>query len=169
VVAADVAMGKMHAAAPRKAVEAVVMEAAMAALFAMRNDSAMVSLEAVALEAAKVAVRELRDGLVARQVSVEAQMYGADAADEESRVAATAMLAAGTTAWLLIDSDEAEVEDDDDVDEEAEAAAKAQRDVELHAAELRVKAAAEQRTRRPRWTRPSPIGGTSIGAPPHRD
>jgi hypothetical protein len=35
----------------------------------------MVSLEAVAMEAAKVAVRELRDGVVACQVAVDAQMY----------------------------------------------------------------------------------------------
>jgi hypothetical protein len=48
-VAADVAVGKMHAAAARKAVEAVAMEAAMAALRAMCNDVAMVSLEAVAM------------------------------------------------------------------------------------------------------------------------
>jgi hypothetical protein len=38
----------------------------MADLRVMRNDAAMVSLEAVAMEAAKVAVRELRDGVVAR-------------------------------------------------------------------------------------------------------
>jgi ABC-type methionine transport system ATPase subunit len=56
-VAADVVMGKMHAVAARKVVEMVAMKAAMAALRAMRNDLAMVSLEAVAMEAAKVAVR----------------------------------------------------------------------------------------------------------------
>jgi hypothetical protein len=44
VVAADVAVGKMHAAVARKAVETVAMEAAMAALRAMRNDPTMVSL-----------------------------------------------------------------------------------------------------------------------------
>jgi hypothetical protein len=103
-MAADVVVGKMHAAVARKAVEAMAMEAAMAALCAMRNDPAIVSLEAVAMEAAKVAVRELRDGVVARQVSVEAQMYDDDTTDEESRVAATAVVAAGTTAWLLIDA-----------------------------------------------------------------
>jgi hypothetical protein len=48
------------------------MEAAMVALCAMRNDPAMVSLEAVAMEVAKVAMRELRDGVIARQASVEA-------------------------------------------------------------------------------------------------
>jgi hypothetical protein len=30
-------------------------------------------------------------------------MYGDDAADEQSRVAATAVVAVGTTAWLLVD------------------------------------------------------------------
>jgi hypothetical protein len=65
-VAADVIVGKMHTIATRKAVEAVAMEDAMAALRAMRNDPAMVSLEAVTMAAAKVAVRELRDGMVAR-------------------------------------------------------------------------------------------------------
>jgi hypothetical protein len=74
-VAADVAVGKMHACAARKAVETVAMEAIVAALCAMRNDPTMVSLDAVAMEAAKVAVR---DGVVARQASVEAQMYGDD-------------------------------------------------------------------------------------------
>jgi hypothetical protein len=64
-VAADVAVGRMHACTTRKAVETVAMEAAVAALCAMRNDPAMVSLEAVAMEAAKVAVRKLRDGVVA--------------------------------------------------------------------------------------------------------
>jgi hypothetical protein len=58
-VAADIAVGKMHAAAARKAVEAVVMEAAMAALCTMRNDPTMVSLEAVVMEAAKVSMREM--------------------------------------------------------------------------------------------------------------
>jgi hypothetical protein len=103
-MAADVAVGKMHAAAARKAVEAMTMEAAMAALCAMRNDPTIVSLEAVAMEAAKVTVRELRDSVIARQVSVEAQMYDDDATDEESRVAAMAVVAAGMTAWLLIDA-----------------------------------------------------------------
>jgi hypothetical protein len=131
MVAADVAVGKMHAYAARKAVDTVAMEAAVTALRAMRNDTAMISLEAVAMEAAKVAVRELHDGVVARQASVEVQMYGDDAADEESPVAAMAVVAAGTTAWLLLD------------DEEAEAAAEAQRDVELCAAAERAKAAAE--------------------------
>jgi hypothetical protein len=51
----------------------------------------MVSLEAVAMEAAKVAVCELHDGVVGRQASVEAQMYGDDTEDKESRVAVTAM------------------------------------------------------------------------------
>jgi hypothetical protein len=141
VVAADVAVGKMHAATARKAVEAVAMEAARAALCAMRNDPTMVSLEAVAMEAAKVIVRELRDSVVARQASVEAQMYGDDAEDEESRIAATAMVAAGTTAWLLVDGNETEVEDDDD--EEVEATTEAHRDAEQRAVEVRVKAAAE--------------------------
>jgi hypothetical protein len=48
------------------------MEAVIAAVRAMRNDLAMVSLEAVAMEAAKVAVREPRDGVIARQALVEA-------------------------------------------------------------------------------------------------
>jgi hypothetical protein len=137
-LAADVAAGKMHTAAARKAVETVAMEAAMAALRAISNDPAMVSLEAAAMEAAKVAMCELRDGVVARQASVEAQMYGDDAKYEESRVAATAMVATGTTVWLHIDGDETEVEDNDD-DKEAEA----QRDAELRATEVRIKAAAE--------------------------
>jgi hypothetical protein len=61
------------------------MQAAVMALLAMHNDPAMVSLEAVAMKAAKVAVRELRDGVIARQALVEAQRYGDDAADEVSR------------------------------------------------------------------------------------
>jgi hypothetical protein len=141
-VAADVAMGKMHATVARKAVEAVPMEAAMAALCAMRNDPAMVSLEVVAMEAAKVTVREMRDGVVARQASVEAQMYDDDVVDEESRVTAMAVVAAGMTAWLLIDGNEMEVEDDDD-EEEVEAAAEAHRDAQLCVVKVRVKAAAE--------------------------
>jgi hypothetical protein len=44
----------------------------------------------------------------------------------------------GTPAWLLIDGDEMEVEDEDNNKEAEE-----QRDAELHAAEVRVKAAAE--------------------------
>jgi hypothetical protein len=66
-VAANVAVGKMHACAARKAVEMVAMEATVAALRAMRNDPPMVSLEAVAMEDAKVAVHELRDGVVTHQ------------------------------------------------------------------------------------------------------
>jgi hypothetical protein len=58
-VPVDIAVGKLHAAAARKVVETVAMEAAMAALCAMRNDPAMVSLEAVAIEAAKVVVHDL--------------------------------------------------------------------------------------------------------------
>jgi hypothetical protein len=126
-VAADVAVGKMHAAVARKAVEAVAMEAPMAALRAMRNDATMVSLEAVAMEATKVAVRELCDGVIARQAEAEVLMYVDDAADEESHVTATA----GTTAWLLVD-DETEVEADDE-DEDTEAT-EAERDTELRAA-----------------------------------
>jgi hypothetical protein len=91
----------------------------------MRNDPAMVSLEAVAMEDAKVAVRELHNSVAACQASIEAQMYGDDATDEESRIAATTMVPSGTMAWLLLDGDKTNVEDDDD-DEEAEA----QRDVE---------------------------------------
>jgi hypothetical protein len=71
-VAANVAVGKMHACAAQKAVETVAIEAAVAAMRAMRNDPAMVSLEAVAMEAANVAVRELRDDVIACQASVEA-------------------------------------------------------------------------------------------------
>jgi F0F1-type ATP synthase membrane subunit c/vacuolar-type H+-ATPase subunit K len=59
-VAANIVVGKMHAAVARKAVEAVAMEAAMAALCAMRNNLGMVLLEAVAMEAARNAVRKLR-------------------------------------------------------------------------------------------------------------
>jgi hypothetical protein len=51
-------------------------------------------------------------------------MYDDDAEDKELRIAATAMVATGTTAWLLVDGDETEVEDDDD-DEEAEATVEA--------------------------------------------
>jgi hypothetical protein len=142
VVAIDIAMGKMHATAARKAVEAVAMAAAMAAMCAMRNDPVMVSLEAVAMEAAKVAMHELRDGVIARQALVEAQMYGDDAADEESCVVVTAMVATGMTTWLLVNGDETKVEDDDK-EEEAEAAAEAQRDAQLRATEVCIKAAAE--------------------------
>jgi hypothetical protein len=87
-------------------------------------------------------MRELHDNVVARQASVKAQMYGDDAANEESRIAVTAAVAAGTTAWLLVDGDETEVEDDDD-EEEAETMSEAQCDAQLHAAKVRVKAAAE--------------------------
>jgi hypothetical protein len=69
-VAADVTVGTMHAVAAMKAAEAVAMEAAMAALCAIRNDPTMVSLEVVSMEAAKVTVRELRDGVVTRQASL---------------------------------------------------------------------------------------------------
>jgi hypothetical protein len=48
------------------------------------------------------------------------------------------VVAVGTTAWLLVDGDETEMEDDDD-DEEVEA----QRDAQLRAAEVCVKAATE--------------------------
>jgi hypothetical protein len=208
-VAADVAVGKMHAAAARKAEEAVAMEAAMAALRAMRNDTSMVSREVVAKE---VAMRELRDGVVSREAEAEAQMYIDDAVAEESRVATAAVVASGTSAWLLIDDDEMEVEDDDE-DEEAEV--EAERDAELRAANAAIREAAAKRdtemetrawqdhamqrtsprrgsrwrqpwhrrrrsasprrrlrsarrrssppTGRPRWTRPSPTVGTSIG------
>jgi hypothetical protein len=118
------------------------MEAAMAALHAMRNDLAMVSLEAMAIEAAKVAMHELHDGVVVCHASVEAQMYSDDIADEELCVVVMAAVAAGTTAWLLVDGDETEVEDDDN-DEEAEAVVEVQRDAHLRAAEVLVKAAVE--------------------------
>jgi hypothetical protein len=75
----------MQAVVARKAVKAVAMEAAMAALRAMRNDEAMVSLEAVAKEASKVAMRELRDSIVAREVEADVQMYVNNIAAEESR------------------------------------------------------------------------------------
>jgi hypothetical protein len=64
-------------------------------------------------------MHELRDGVVTRQASVEAQMYDNNAVDEET-----------------------EVEENDD-DEQEEAAAEAQCSAELCAAEVRVKAAAE--------------------------
>jgi hypothetical protein len=54
------------------------MEAAIAALCAMRNNEAMVSREVVAKEVAKVTVRELRNGVVAREAEAEAQMYADD-------------------------------------------------------------------------------------------
>jgi hypothetical protein len=161
-VADDIAAGKMHAAAARKAVETVAMEAAMAALRAISNDPTMVSLEAAAMEAAKVAVRELRDGVVARQASVEAQMYGDDAKYEESCVAATAMVATGTTVWLHIDGDETEVEDDDD-DKEAEAVAEAQRNAELRAMEVRIKAAAEPKCVKAAAIEAAGVSGNSDG------
>jgi hypothetical protein len=80
----------------------------------------MVLLEAVAMEAAKVAMCELRDGVVAHQAEAKVLMYVDDAADEEPRVAATAVVATGMTVWLLVDDNETEVEADDK-DEEAEA------------------------------------------------
>jgi hypothetical protein len=60
-------------------------------------------------------------------------MYVDHTADEESRVPAMAVVAAGTTAWLLINGDEMEVEDDDE-DKEAEAAAEVEHDLQLRAA-----------------------------------
>jgi hypothetical protein len=137
-VAADVTVGKMHVAAARKAVETVVMEAAMAALRAMRNDEAMVSLDAVAMDATKVAVRELLDGVLMRQALIETQMYGDDAADEALRVTVTAVVATGTKAWLLLDGDETEVEDDNveaAVEAERVTMAEAKRVTEAEAAE----------------------------------
>jgi hypothetical protein len=93
----------------------------MAALRAMRNDAAMVLLEAVAMEAAKIAVRELRDGVVApgrgQRVDVRRQRRGRGVAHRHDE------------AWLLVNDDETEVEDED---KEAEAAA--ERDPELRAA-----------------------------------
>jgi hypothetical protein len=86
----------------------------------------------VAKEAAKVAVRKLRDGVVACEAVAEAQMYADDATAEESRVAAAAVVVAGNSAWLLVDSDETEVEDEDN--DEAEAAAEAACDAELRVA-----------------------------------
>jgi hypothetical protein len=75
----------MQAVVARKAVKAVAMEAIMAALRTMRNDEAMVSLETVAKEASKVAMRELRDSIVAREVEAEVQMYVNNVTAEESR------------------------------------------------------------------------------------
>jgi hypothetical protein len=69
-------------------------------------------------------------------------MYVDDVVEEESRVAATAMLATGTTMWLVVDGDKTDVEGDDE-EEEAEAAAEAEHDAHLCAAEVRVKAAVE--------------------------
>jgi hypothetical protein len=68
-------------------------------------------------------------------------MYGKDAEDEELRIAATAMVAVGTATWLIVNSDETKVEDDDN-DEEAEATVEAQRDADLRATDMRVKAVA---------------------------
>jgi hypothetical protein len=68
-------------------------------------------------------------------------MYDDDAADEELRVAVTAVVDTGTIAWLLLDANETEVEDDD---KEAEATAEAHRDVELRAAAEGTKVATER-------------------------
>jgi hypothetical protein len=125
----------MHAAAARKAVEVV----AMAALRAIRNDAAMVSLEAVAKEAAKVVMRELREGVVARETKAGAWMYFDNAEAEESRVATAVVVAAGRTfTWLLIYGDETEVEDDEEVVE-------AERDAELRAVDVAIREAVAQR------------------------
>jgi hypothetical protein len=74
-------------------------------------------------------------------------MYVDHTADEESRIPAMAVVAAGTTAWLLINGDETEVEDDDE-DKEAEAAAEVEHDLQLRAAveKERVAEAAEWAT-----------------------
>jgi hypothetical protein len=140
-VAADVAVGKMHAAAARKEVKTVVMEATMAALRAMHNDEAMVSLEAMAMDAAKVAMHELLDGVLMRQALIETQMYGDDAANEALRVAVMAVVATGTKAWLLLDGDEREVEDDD-----MEAAVEAERVTMVEAKRVTEAEAAERTT-----------------------
>jgi hypothetical protein len=79
-------------------------------------------------------VRELHDAAVARQAEVEAQKYIDDTVNEESRVATTAMVAAGTTVWLLVYDDETEVEDNNNKDEKVEAVAEAERDTKLCAA-----------------------------------
>jgi hypothetical protein len=141
-VAADIAVGKMHTAAARKMVEAVAMEATMAAQHTMRNDAAVVSLEVVAKEAAKVAMRELRDGVVVREAEAEAQMYIDDAVAEKSHVVTAAVVASGTSSWLLVDDDETDVKDDDK-DEEAEA--EAERDAELRAADAAIREATAKR------------------------
>jgi hypothetical protein len=145
-VAVNVVVGKMHAAVARTVVEAVAMEAAMAALRTIRYDTAMVSLEAVAKEAAKVTVRELREGVIAKEAEAEAQMYIDDAATEEARVTTGALVGAGrSSTWLLVDGDEMEVEDNDE-DEEAEA--KAERDAEMHAADAVIREIATEAAER---------------------
>jgi hypothetical protein len=125
-VVADFAVGKMHAVAARKTVEAVTMEAGMVALCAIRHTTAMVSLDAVAKEVAKVAVCELRQGIVTREAEAETQMYMDDAAAEVER-------AASAVTWALVDCDETEVE------------VEAERNVELRAAEVAIRAASAQR------------------------
>jgi hypothetical protein len=56
-------------------------------------------------------MRELRQGVIAREAEAEAQMY--DAAAEEERVTTSTVVAVGrSSAWLLVDGDEMEAEDD---------------------------------------------------------
>jgi hypothetical protein len=124
----------MHAIAAREAVEVVAKVAAMAALCEIRDKAAMASLEAVAKEPAKVAVRELRQGAVAREASTK--MYMDYAAAEEDRVADAAEVA---SMWELIDGDETEVEDGDDEEEEEE------HEAELYATEATIHTASAHR------------------------
>jgi hypothetical protein len=74
MVATDIAVGKMHATAARKAVEAVAMEAAMAALCWRWWPWRLPRTPCMSCGI-----------IVARQALIEAQMYGDDAINEESR------------------------------------------------------------------------------------
>jgi hypothetical protein len=131
-----------------------------------------------AKEVTKVAVRKLREGVVAREA--EAQMYIDDTADEEARIVTAAVVTAERSSpWLLVDGDETEVEDDDE-DEEAERSATPScvlrtRPSARRSASPRRKRSASPRWRlrsamrqsgpptgRPRWTRSSPTEGTSV-------
>jgi hypothetical protein len=125
VVAADVAVGKMHAAAARNAVEAVVMEAAMAALCTMRNDAAMVLLEAVAKEPPRLPCASCATASsCARQRP--RRRCTSTMPRPRSRTSRLPPWWRPTSAWLLVAGNETEVEDDDE-DEEAEAAEEAER------------------------------------------
>jgi hypothetical protein len=84
-----------------EAMEVVAKEAAMATLCEIRDEAAMASMEAVAKESTKVAVRELRQGVVAREAS--AKMYMDDAMAEEDGVADAAEVA---STWELVNGNE---------------------------------------------------------------
>jgi hypothetical protein len=87
----------------------------------------------VAKEAAKVAMRELRQGVVAHETVV--RMYMDDAAAEEAHMADDASV---TATCELVDGEEMEVEDGDDEEE-------AEDDAEVRAAEAAIRVASAQR------------------------